>query len=454
MKAMTKQKHLSLQQIFQSGKSALGRGDDLFSISKLNEIRKHLCIYEDADSIEWPMIVVPSGGDLESFFADIATYFPSFTPISAYVHVLDETLFQASLIQSEMPMGRSTSKHQLSTYIGLILGDALSAPRMTSQRTLLPSYSACKRTLAYCIARSSVLHPHLSTQEISSRWLKIRTLSGMDKSTNAAASICWAADLVNGNFSISHSQEMGELSKTLSKYFKGGVKRERVTESLISLYPHLPEKVTLQYGAYEKRIEDFNAIVSAVRQRSKGSELDSLCIAFFCNLILPGSFAHLGLIERLLPEMPDSMLWYGFFAGSSEEFSPASSVGGIGQKLLRDIVAPFSFSRRPTCDISLEEYEILARVPLRSENIKPTQAKAVLVSLCPGVEVYVRSAMEEDDGGEKQPRSQLSFEQDERALQVRHLLRQADQILSGERSGEPTVRTRAKATGKVKQSKG
>ncbi|MDO8770389.1 MAG: hypothetical protein Q7K57_17145 [Burkholderiaceae bacterium] len=450
---MTEQTYRSLQQIFEVSKLGGGRGGDLFSTSNLNEPATHLCIYEDADALGLPIIVVPAEDDLENFFADIATYFPERAPISAYIHVLHEATYRALGTEPKTDARRGDDKRELSAYIGLILGDALSALRVGGNQSTLPGYSSCKRTLAYCIARAAVLHPHLSTQEISERWLRIRELSGMDASTNAAASTIWAADIVNGKFSQSNDPAIREFIETLSLYVKKHAKRERVAASLISLYPKLHESAPLLHEAFEKRINAFSAIVNAVRQGSRGSVLDSLCVAFFCNLILPGSLAHSGLIDRLLPDLPDSMLWYGLFAGSSEEFSLTSSVGGVGQKLLRDLVASFDFLRRPTCDLSFDEYDVLARVPLRSEVLKPTQAKAVLVSLYPGVEVYVRSAMEEDDAGDRPLLSSLLLERDERANQVRQLLRQADQLLSGENFADPGIRTRAKTARKPKQSK-
>lgn len=423
---MTVLQHHSLQQIFELGKSSGIRREDLFSASKLNDTAIHFCIYEDTDSLELPTIVVPAEDDLESFFADVATYFPERAPISAFMHVLSESSYRAL---STTPDAKNAGRgFDLSVYVGLILGDALSVLRAVGNRATLPSYSACKRTLAYCIARATVLHPDLSSREISERWLRIRELSGMDASTNAAASTVWAAELVAGKAPSINDPKIGGFIETLSRYLKKLAGREQVTESLIALYPNLSRSAPLLHQAFDKRIDAFGAIVNAVKQDSRGSGLDSMCTAYFCNLILPGSMAHSGLIDRLLPDMPDGMLWYGLFAGASEEFSLTSSVGGIGQKILRDLVAPFDLTQRPTCDVSFDEYDVLARVPLRSEVLKPTQAKAILVSLYPGVDVYVRSTTEEDEV-DRPSMASILIERDERAHQVRQLLWQADKLL-------------------------
>lgn len=423
---MNKQHHLTLEQIFKLGKPGGEKAADLFSSSKLSDSAAHLCIYEDSDLLELPTIVVPADDDIESFFADVATYFPERTPVSAFMHVLRETSrhsFRASIHAKDI-----SGKRSLSVLIGLILGDALSAQRTAGNTALLPSYSSCKRTLAYCIARAIVLYPELSSQEISERWIRIRGLSGMDASTDAAESTIWAINLITGPSPQVDDSKIRGFMKTLGLYLRNQAHREQITESLISLYPSIAQSAPLLNGAFEKRIDAFSAIVGAVRQESKGSGLDSICIAYFCDLILPGSMAHSALIDRLLAEMPDGLLWYGLFAGSSKEFSLTSSVGGVGQKILRDLVAPFDLTQRPTCDISFDEYEVLSRVPLRSELLKPTQAKALLVSLYPGVEIYVR-ATTEDDESERPSLANVLIEQDERANRVRQLLWQADQLL-------------------------
>lgn len=448
---MSKKIYRSLRQIFESGRSHIGREGDLFSTSKLNDAESHFCIYEDGDALDLPTVVVPSVNNLENFFADIATYFSDYAPITAYVHVVDESSFRLLQNSSKALRRKVENRRELLAYIGLIVGDSLSTVRAVNNRSTSLSYTSCKRTLSYCIARSAVLHPSLSTHEVSRRWLRIRELSGMDASKLTADSISWAADVINGKYLNSNVQELRNLTETLYIHFQKKSTQEQIRECLVALYPELRKVALISHAAYEKRIDVFSSIVKAVQQNSIGVGLDSLCVAFFCNSILPGSLAHSGLLEKLLPVLPDSLLWYGLFAASSDEFSLASLAKGIGQKLLRDIVAPFDFSSRPTCDLSLDEYDVLARAPLRSDLIKPTQAKAVLISLYPGVEVYVRSVMEEEEGFDKH--SRFLLEQDERAVQVRHLLLQADQLLSGEKINEPTVRSRLKTTVKPRQTR-
>ncbi|WP_418124441.1 hypothetical protein [Variovorax sp. 160MFSha2.1] len=443
---MTEQKLRSLRQIFEEDQQPGKRVGDLFSSTKVQEQTSHLCIYEDKDALGLPVVVIPADNDLESFFADIATYFPERAPISAYAHVVSEASYRALSIQPKNRGKKSRDKREISALIGLILGEALSMQKGAGSQTALPSYSSCKRTLAYCVARAAILYPNLLTSEVVTRWLQIRQLTGMDSSATIASAINWSTEMIKGNLSTQDDPVLQDIVETLTAYLKRQVKREFVAAHLTSLYSGLREAVPLLYDAYDKRIDAFSAIVKAIRDESRGEILDSVSLAFFCNLILPGSFSHSALIERLLPALPDSMLWYGLFAGSSDEFSPTSAVGGITQKILRDLVSPFDLAQRPTCDLSIEEYEVLARLPLRAEVLKPTQAKAVLVSLYPGVEVYVRSVMEEDEGGERNALSHMLAERNLRLSRVRELLRHADQILDEERYLEPSNRSSARTT--------
>ncbi|MDQ0042248.1 hypothetical protein [Variovorax boronicumulans] len=443
---MTESKFLSLRQIFEEdqrlGKKGVG---DLFSSAKVQEQASHLCVFEDRDALGLPNIVIPADNDLDSFFADIATYFPERAPISAYSHVVDAASHQALVARSKVRNKAPRDKRELSALIGLTLGEALSNLRGTSNQTALPNYSLCKRTLSYCVARAAFLHPTLATSEIVSRWLRIRHSTGMDSSSATAQSINQAVELIKGNISTEEEQpELRDVFETISGHLRKRVEREYIAAHLTSFYPGLRKTVPLLYDAYDNRISAFSATVKAIRDESKGETLDAISVAFFCNLILPGSFSHVGLIERLLPTLPSSMLWYGLFAGSSDEFSWTSSVGSIAQKLFRDLTTPFDITQRPTCDLSIEEYDVLARLPLRSEVLKPTQAKAVLVSLYPGIEVYVRSTVEDDEGSERNALASMMIERNVRLSRVRDLLRHADQILEEERYSEQSSRSSLK----------
>ncbi|WP_218277412.1 hypothetical protein, partial [Pseudomonas sp. FW300-N1A1] len=74
----------------------------------------HLCAYEDKDALGLPVVVIPSKDDLESFFADIATYFPERAPISAYAHVVSVSSYQALTLQSKARNKQLRDKRELS----------------------------------------------------------------------------------------------------------------------------------------------------------------------------------------------------------------------------------------------------------------------------------------------------------------------------------------------------
>jgi hypothetical protein len=449
---MTEQKIRSLRQIFKEDHQSGHRFGDLFSSSKTQEIAAHLCIYEDKDALELPVIVIPANDDLESFFADIATYFPERSPVSAYAHVVSGASYENLLVQPKARNKVVRDKRELAALIGLVVGEALLAQKGVVSQAGFPSYSACKRTLAFCASRAAFLYPGLSTSEVVTRWLQVRQMTGMDSSSETAVAITLSTELIKGNLRPTEDFVFDKVLETLSNYLKKRASRELLASHLTSLYSGLEKIVPQLYETYDKRIEVFSAVVKTIRGESKGSLIDSISVAFFCNLILPGSFSHAPLVDRLGNSFSNSMLWYSLFASSSDEFSWTSAVGGIAQKLLRDLLAPFDLAQRPTCDLSIEEYEVLARLPLRAEVLKPTQAKAVLISLYPGVEVYVRSAMEDDDVAERD-RSALSNMMAERNLRIsraRELLRHADQLLEDERHFEQNPRFPARSPKKMR----
>lgn len=447
---MTEQKLRSLRQIFEEGQQKEKKTEDLFSSVKTQEQIAHLCIYEDKDVLRFPTSIVPGNDDLESFFADVATYFPEQAPISAYAHILDSSALLSLESDLKARDKRFRDKRSLNAFIGLIFAEVFSTQKGGGTQSSFLGYASSKRTFSFCAARAALLYSNLPISRIATRWVEIREMTGMGSSPEAVAAINWSIELIRGKLPTIEDPLLREFAELIDSYFKKRASREKLTSHFSLLYSGISEIVPLLNATYDNRIEVFSAILKKIRENSKGTVLDAIAAAFFCNLILPGSFSHASVIERLGANLPHCVLWYGLFAGSSDEFSLTSLAGGVGQKLLRDLTLPFDLAQRPACDLSFEEYEVLSRLPLKAEILKPTQAKAILISLIPGVEVYVRSVGDDDESVDKFAISNMLAERNARLSRVRELIRHADQLLEEERYLEQSNRFPGKPSRKYR----
>ena len=57
------------------------------------------------------------------------------------------------------------------------------------------------------------------------------------------------------------------------------------------------------------------------------------------------------------------MLWYGVCAGLHPQSSVLSEFGGLGRRLLRDVLRREHILDRPDCDLAFDELQVLLRKP-------------------------------------------------------------------------------------------
>lgn len=110
-----------------------------------------------------------------------------------------------------------------------------------------------------------------------------------------------------------------------------------------------------------------------------------------------------------------ALFWYGVFASLSKEFKWRSIAQGTGLKLIRDIQKPFSLDQRPSCDIAIEEFEVLSRASLKATAIKPLLKRALNISLLPGVEIILDIASEDKPNEDTRDMSTRIFNKNQKA---------------------------------------
>lgn len=371
------------------------RANDLFlSHTSVPAIKHETFRLEPSDGLKLPTVIAPYSGDTDDFFATVATYYQEASPISALTHVLGHETIELLTGTHKSSSKRNPARDSAlrMTHLGAAIGEATLAA-LNSPESGGHSYAACRRTLSYAIARASFVHgAKVSADLVADRWTRLRTMTGLRVSGEIAAAVLLAHAVSEDNPQIlSGASDSSALYDALSAVVRKGWSEEnRVKNSILASYPKIERHIDEMSGPFDGRMTAFTRIVESIQSSSHGVRQDEIAVAYLCNRILPGSFAHSGVLIRLMEFYPAALIWYGIFAVASRKFSLKRWDDGLLAKLERDLAEPFSIDQRPRCDISLEELEVLSRATLRPEVIKPSQQRALLVALLPGVDVYTR----------------------------------------------------------------
>src|SRR5436190_16871577 len=83
-----------------------------------------------------------------------------------------------------------------------------------------------------------------------------------------------------------------------------------------------------------------------------------LC-GYLASCLHPGSLEYVDLVTSHLSGLPTLMLWYGVCAGLHPQSSVLSEFGGLGRRLLRDVLRREHILDRPDCDLAFDELQVL-----------------------------------------------------------------------------------------------
>jgi hypothetical protein len=403
---MLKKQLLSLDELFNEGHRSRARiAEDLFSNTRSDREVRHVCYWlggSDEGMRDEPNAIEPSGDDADTLFADVATYFPEMSPISSHIHIISDEykvyLDASNWIEDQKGYANRLPQTLWNICIGLIVAEASNSAFLAGDPEGGVTYSVCRRSLGFTLARGMFLYPALAGEVIGSRWLKLRQASKMDASVELSATLVWIVNLAFGNDArggLGGKDGLGRYVENLIGFARGKLSEHKILEDVQSDYPAIGKYLVQLKGTFDSRITAIEGVIAEVRRKSNGTMLDSIVIGLCCNQVLPGSLEHTRILARYLREFPAILLWYGFFAGASAEFDARFRYSGVGKKLMRDIKMNFDLQQRPTCDVSLDELVVLSRVTLKDKQIRPVQPRAMLVSVLPGIEVFSRLPTDE-----------------------------------------------------------
>lgn len=386
---------------------------------------------DGGDEISPPHVIIAEASAAEELFATIATYHPASSPVTAFSHVTDES--DRGLLRGSGKASRRKAGTDFVALISALLGASIGEAALQSSRSSESTftYSACRRSLSFSLARSVSVYRNGDRLElISDRWTSLRRMSSLSVPRHLSDALLMLCGLFEG---IDPSGELDISEKNEPMLFLAGVlsgdakSSAKFRHALEARFPGLDPYFLGLKGSFDGRLSAFTEIVSIVANSSENQALKDVSVAYVCDQILPGSFSHSGVLQKLVERFPAALVWYGAFAAAS--YGPNQhKAQPVLDKLRRDCGEEFSFESRPQCDVSFAELEVVSRVGLRSDALRPSQSKVLSVALVPGVNVYAEQPGQRDSSNESMtgPRQTVA------AQEAIRLLEQAARLLSEE----------------------
>jgi hypothetical protein len=373
---------------------------DMFASTAIASAAKYETLRpEVGDGLRLPHVIIGSGPSIEDLFVSVATYYPNQLPFTAFAHVFGSEfadVMRDSFSHAHVAVTLTRERRCLAL-LGAAVGETYLAGLTSSDASLFPSYSACRRSLGYALARASAIYPQHKTEWVMQRWSRLRELSRLSASGPSSAAVETMHRLLFDVGSVhSGSRESNEVFRAAADYLKGPTSHEQLVFAVLGLYPELGPFITALGGPFDSRMKAFTDAVNVVHLGSQGLRTDEIVLGFLSNMILPGSFAHAKVLAKLTEVFPAALVWYGAFCTASSNFDIVQFNAGLVTKLVRDVGREFSFAARPICDIALDELEVLSRLPIKPETLKPIHQRTALVALLPGVEIFARLGLDDE----------------------------------------------------------
>jgi hypothetical protein len=319
-----------------------------------------LLIWEDdpRDRAPLPDAIVTLSS-LRDFLAWSTTYVSVLRPLSAYTRICDlETARQALRLNSVPKLGRLES-----ICAGLILGET--ATHISGRRDLsdIPVLT-CAGTHSFVLSRAVSLG-NFQIEELSKAWFSAREMTSQPPLALRSATLLSPWRLL---ISLESSEQLErgiekpaslivELCRDL--FLKGEIDARKWLhrESELSAVNGLFEALR---GPREDRIVALDELIARLKKMdSLDAEISTFLIAYFASQISPGTLDHLQLLFPHLEAFPGVLIWYGMCAGMYQDSTISSFAGGLGKRVMREVLRPETFLSRPICDVSISELQMM-----------------------------------------------------------------------------------------------
>ena len=334
-------------------------------------------------SNDLPEVLVTTDGQERDWLAWLITFAPTLRPFTAFCRIMGITDFTDCFDAFKPPnLGRLEN-----ACIGLVLGEALSSEEVLLKVKETLTASACASVLSFALVRRLAIHRHAVSNErdLADRWARIRKITLQRERGLALSEVVGVSEVVG---SLLHSNNNllvinDSILHACQELSAGG----ELISSALAFGPSFEKLAHTMHGTREERVDLFEKALD-MAMTSKPSAEESFTLGYLASRINPGTLAHASLLAPARQRHPAAMLWYGVCAGLSGECSILGEFGGVGRRVLRDLLATDDLATRPRTDISSNELEILLSGE-RADDFPVTSPSQLSIELDPGISTVV-----------------------------------------------------------------
>lgn len=333
------------------------------------------------DRFDRPPVAAVPQEEIADFLAWVSTYVPTIRPFTAFTRVVPISDLNASLSE------RVPSLQGLeSAAAGLIVSEALVAANGQMSLSELP-VAACESTFFFACSRALAVGlspPRLG--RLFHDWRSLRMLTRQpprEFPEDAAAHLqeTLTALLPGG------ASERGSLaSAACRELFADGDVEAKTWVELVGDAKDLIQGPAEMQGPREQRVRYLARVIP--KYASEGP--DRMCaLGYLLALFDGGADLNVHLVPRS-PHWGALLMWYGFVAGLLRQNSIEAVGGGLGRRLIRDMLQADSIFDPPRSDIAFEELAIYLSGPRPVDDFRSGSGSSLTVELAPRVPVLVK----------------------------------------------------------------
>lgn len=364
---------------------------------------------DPADRDDLPEYLLTAEGQERDWLAWLVNFAPRLRPFTAFCRVLSVSGFSRVLDGFQRPDLGSFGN----ACIGLILGEALSSEEVLSRPREPLAASGCASVLSFALCRELAVGRHrmVDGDELLRRWVRVRELTRQRDRTLDPHDVIGVAEVLR---ILLHHGPVASVSLPVLRACQELHERGEVL-SEAGLFGSAFEKAAdAMRGTREERVDAFEQMVSEIATGERALEAD-FAIGYLASRINPGTLTHAGLVATVLKRHPAAMLWYGTCAGLVEDTAVTSELGGVGRRVLRELMTPEEALGRPRCDVSASELEILLAGE-RADDFAVWSPSQLSVELAPGISTVVnwssraRTRRSHDSEERSEERGRIEYE--------------------------------------------
>lgn len=330
-----------------------------------------------------PEAIVVGNGGTRDVLAWITTYAPSIRPFTSQVRVLELEQYLRDSEAWRVPTA-SGLDHALA---GLMISEAMISGLDTATQRV--SAIACQSTVAWALLRGTLLRGYWASA-IAEHWQHARVITSQRErrlpweDLHQASAVLAALGNADGGFRVPEANwQILEACDELRA-------RGEVRRAWIGVSDEIAGVASRLRGPRESRLVAVEHLLDHVDLQERSlSVVDRFALAYCVSAIVPGSLAQSSLAARLLRGSPGALIWLSLCAGLHPEARVGYEFGGVGLRVVRDLLVPEPLVSRPRADIALAELEMLTMGNHRELELPTGSTSTISIEIAPGITTVV-----------------------------------------------------------------